>query len=101
MNSAFFRQHLAAIQAQLRQSQSGSWLKRLLVWLMLGVLMVFSLAALLFLLLLSWLLIPLMIYRTRRMMRRQQQTYQQQSQPHREQHDNVIEGEIVDRDQHR
>lgn len=101
MNSDFFRQRLAAIQAQLRQSQSGSWLKRLLVWLMLGVLMVFSLAALIFLLLLSWLMIPLMILRTRRMMRRQQQAYQEQSHPHRQQHDNVIEGEIVDRDQDR
>ena len=110
MNSAFFRQKWAALQAQLRQSQSGNWLKRLLVWLMLGVLMVFSLAALLFLLLLSWLLVPLMIYRTRRMMHRQQQDmrfpcqlqyHQEQSPPHREQHDNVIEGEIVDRDKHR
>lgn len=101
LNSAFFRQQWAAMQAQFRQSQSGNWLKRLLVWLMLGVLMVFSLAALLFLLLVSWLLIPLMIFRTRRMMRRQQQAYHEQSPPHREQHNNVIEGEIVDRDQQR
>jgi len=101
LNSAFFRQRWAALRAQLRQSQSGNWLKRLLVWLMLGVLMVFSLAALLCLLLLSWLLVPLMIFRTRRMMRRQQQAYQEQSHAHHQQNDNVIEGEIVDRDQHR
>lgn len=36
MNSAFFRQQWAAMQAQLRQSQSGSWLKRILVWLLPG-----------------------------------------------------------------
>ncbi len=101
LNSAFFRQRWTAIQAQLKQSQSGNWLKRLLVWLMLGVLMLFSLAALLCLLLLSWLLVPLVIFRTRRMMRRQQHAYQEQSHTHRQQNENVIEGEIVDRDQHR
>ncbi len=85
------------MQKQLRQSQSGSWIKRILVWLMLGVLMVFSLAALLFLLLLSWILVPLMMIRTRRMMRRQQ-PFTANSDNARHQHDNVIEGEIVDRD---
>lgn len=98
MNSAFFRQQWTALQAQLRQSDS--WLKRILVWLMLGVLMAFSLAALLFLLLLSWLLVPLMIYRARRRMRRQQQDFQQNTSQRRQNADNVIEGEIVDRDPH-
>ena len=99
MNSAFFRQQWAAMQAQLRQSQSGSWLKRILVWLLLGVLMVFSLAALLFLVLLSWLLVPLMIYRGRRMMRRQQ-TAGQQKNRHRHD-DHIIEGEIISREERR
>lgn len=102
LNSDFFRKQMAAMQAQLKQSQSGSWLKRIFVWLMLGVLMVFSLVTLLFLLLLSWLLLPLMIFRGRRMMRRQQQAYQKQSSTERQQHgDHVIEGEIIDRDQPR
>lgn len=98
MNSAFFRRQMAAMQAQFRESQSGSWLKRIVVWLMLGVLMVFSLAALLFLLLLSWLLVPLMIFRARRIMRRQQAS-QEQPGPYRHRRDEVIEGEVVDRDQ--
>ncbi|MDT8310141.1 MAG: hypothetical protein RQ732_01725 [Methylophaga sp.] len=99
MNSAFFRRQMAAMQTQFRQSQSGSWLQRIFVWLMLGVLMVFSLAALLFLLLLSWLLVPLMIFRARRMMRRQRQAFQEQPNTARQQNAHVIEGEVVDREQ--
>ena len=99
MNSAFFRQQWAAMQAQLRQSQSGSWLKRILVWLLLGVLMIFSLAALLFLLLLSWLLVPLMIYRGRRMMRKQQTAQQNKSSRRHDNH--IIEGEIISREERR
>ncbi|MCX4188800.1 hypothetical protein [Methylophaga sp. OBS3] len=95
MSSAFFRQQWAALQAQLRQSQTESWLKRIFVWLMLGVMMVFSLFALLFLLLLSWILLPLMIFRARRAMRRQQQSNQGYTARN---DDNVIEGEIIDRE---
>lgn len=97
MNSAFFRQQRAAMQAQLRQSQSSSWLKRILVWLLLGVLMIFSLAALLFLVLLSWLLVPLMIYRGRRMMRRQQTADTHKTRHRQDNH--TIEGEIISRDE--
>ncbi len=97
MNSAFFRQQWAAMQAQLRQSQSGSWLKRILVWLLLGVLMIFSLVALLFLVLLSCLLVPLMIYRGRRMMRRQQTAREHKT--GRRQDNHIIEGEIISREE--
>ncbi|HET8808618.1 MAG TPA: hypothetical protein VFM76_09580 [Methylophaga sp.] len=98
MNSAFFHRQWTAIQKQLRQNQSGNWLKRILVWLMLGVLMIFSLAALLFLLLLSWILLPWMMIRTRRMMQ-QPKPFKGNSDNRRHQHDNVIEGEVVDREQ--
>ena len=96
MNSAFFRQQWAALQAQLRQRQSDNWLKRIFVWLMLGVLMLFSLAALLFLLLLSWLLLPVMIYRARRRMRRQQTDNDRAGAQRQNNH--IIEGEVIDRD---
>lgn len=97
MNSDFFRQQWATMQAKFRQSQSGSWLKRIFIWLLLGVLMVFSLLALLFLLLLSWLLVPLMIFRARRMLRRQQTARHKTS--GRRQDDRIIEGEIVSREE--
>lgn len=98
-----FRQQAQTWQHQFRQLQSAGWLQRIVAWIMLGLVMMLSLALLVFVVLLSWILIPLMLYRARRQMRKARETgYQQQqfSQRHSQQsrHEtNIIEGEIISR----
>lgn len=99
LRSDIFRQQLAAIQARFKNRQYNSLGKQLLVWLMLAVMLLFSLATLLLLLMLSCLLLPLMLYRVRRRTRRQRQPFPERADSGgRHYSETVIEAEIVDRD---
>lgn len=98
-----FRQQAQNWQHQFRQLQSAGLLQRIFAWILLGLVMMLSLALLVFVLLLSSILVPLMLYRARKQMRKAQQAgYQQQPftqhssrQSRHETH--IIEGEIVSR----
>lgn len=86
MKSSFFRQQAAAWQHKMQQQQTASWPKRVFAWLVLGLALMVSLALMMVVLLLSWLLIPLMIYRARKRMQAADSSA----------YSNVIEGEIVE-----
>lgn len=98
-----FRQQTSAWQRQFQLRTQGSWWQRLLAWLALGIMLVFGAIFLIFALMLSWILIPIFLYRHRRRMqqfRAQAARYQQQSE-YSSGHDTgkVIEGEILRKDE--
>ncbi|WP_019675099.1 hypothetical protein [Arsukibacterium perlucidum] len=112
MFNSSFRQQAAAWQQQFSQRQRGNLLQRLLAWLVLGVMLVIATAILLFMLLLSWLVIPFVIYRYRKKMRRfteaarqhaeqaEQQGGQQSAFRQQQGRDSrVIEGEVLHKDE--
>ena len=68
-----FRQQAQNWQQQFRQVQSAGLLQRIFAWILLGLVMMLSLAILVVVVLLSWILIPLMLYRARKQMRKAQQ----------------------------
>jgi len=94
-----FRQKTQAWQQQFRQFQSAGLLQRIFAWIILGLVMMLSLTLLVFVVLLSWILIPLMLYRARRQMRKAQQAgSQQQPFSQKSRHENhIIEGEVINR----
>lgn len=98
-----FRQQTQAWQQQFRQLQSAGLLQRIFAWIILGLVMMLTLTLLVFVVLLSWILIPLMLYRARRQMRKATEAGQQQQQfyrQHKQQsqnESNIIEGEIISR----
>jgi len=94
LKSPNFRQQAAAWKHTIKR-QSTSWPKRILVWLVIGLALMVSLALMTVVLLLSWLLIPVMIYRARKRMRAAAQNTADTSP-----YSNVIEGEIVDEAEH-
>lgn len=65
MASFFFSQQLNGWQQMFRRGQSGSFLSRLFAWLMLGLLLVVGLLVVVAVLLLSWLLIPVLLFKKR------------------------------------
>jgi|SRR5690554_3954843 len=93
-----FRQQAQAWQQQFRQAQSAGLLQRIFAWIMLGFVMMLSLGMLLVVVLVSWILIPIVLYRARKQMRKARVQYQQQNQSQQSRYgNNVIEGEIVSR----
>lgn len=98
-----FRQQASAWQRQFQLRNQGSFLQRLLAWLVLGVMLLVGAFFLLFALLLSWILIPILLYRHRQRMRQfrgQAERYQQQQYSYnRSAHGNVIEGEVLRKDE--
>ncbi|WP_372625523.1 hypothetical protein [Arsukibacterium sp.] len=111
MFNSSFRQQAAAWQQQFAHRQRGNLLQRILAWLVLGIMLVVAAAILLFMLLLSWLVIPIVIYRYRKKMRRFTEAARQhaeQQQHHGQRHDHsgpasrdsrVIEGEVLNKDE--
>ena len=111
MFNSSFRQQAAAWQQQFAHRQRGNVLQRILAWLVLGIMLVVAAAILLFMLLLSWLVIPIVIYRYRKKMRRFTEAARQhaeQQQHHSQRHDHsghtsrdsrVIEGEVLKKDE--
>ncbi|KOO56779.1 hypothetical protein WH43_18480 [Rheinheimera sp. KL1] len=96
-----YQQQAQQWQALFRQKQQGSFLSRVLLWLVAGIMLVFAMGVLLFVLMLSWLLIPVFLYK-RHQLRKQgksffQQAQQQQKQRSSESSGRVIEGEVLER----
>ncbi|WP_293779188.1 hypothetical protein [uncultured Oxalicibacterium sp.] len=73
MTSFFFSQQANGWQQMIRRSQSGGFFSRLFAWLMLGVMMAVGLLVVVTVLLLSWLLIPVLLYKKRRAMEQMRQ----------------------------
>ncbi|GGW55923.1 hypothetical protein [Alishewanella tabrizica] len=106
MFDSSFRQQAAAWQQQFRMRQQGSVLQRLLAWLLLGVILLIGAFFLLFALVLSWVLIPIILYRHRRRMRqfRQFRQHAAHAQSHAsarsDQLGAIIEGEVLHKEEH-
>ncbi|MCC5453085.1 hypothetical protein LMJ53_15285 [Rheinheimera sp. UJ51] len=101
MFDSSFRQQAAAWQRQFQLQHRGSFLQRVLAWLVLGVMLMVGAFLLLFALVLSWVLIPILIFRHRQRMRKfreQAGQYQQQQQSHTRSGGQVIEGEVIHKD---
>lgn len=92
-----FRQQTSAWQRQFQLRTQGSWWQRLLAWLALGVLLVVGAMFLIFAIMLSWILIPVLVYRHRRRMRqfREQAARYQQAASGQSAYGQIIEGEVL------
>lgn len=66
MASFLFTQQTQAWQQMFRRSQSGSFMSRLFAWLVLGLVLAVGLLVVVSVLLLSWLLIPLLLFKKRK-----------------------------------
>ena len=83
MASFLFSQHAQGWQQMFRRSQSGGFFSRLFAWLMLGVVLTVGLLLIVSVLVLSWLLIPVLMYKRRRALKARFETeraYRQASQ---------------------
>ncbi len=69
-----YQQQAQQWQALFRQKQQGSFLSRVLLWLVAGIMLVFAMGVLLFVLMLSWLLIPVFLYK-RHQLRKQGKSF--------------------------
>ena len=92
-----YQQQAQQWQALFRQKQQGSFLSRVLPWLVAGIMLVFAMGVLLFVLMLSWLLIPVFLYK-RHQLRKQGKSFFHQAQQQSSQNSGrVIEGEVLER----
>ncbi|KKL00172.1 hypothetical protein EIK76_00890 [Rheinheimera mesophila] len=92
-----YQQQAQQWQALFRQKQQGSFLSRVLLWLVAGIMLVFAMGVLLFVLMLSWLLIPVFLYK-RHQLRKQGKSFFHQAQQQSSQNSGrVIEGEVLER----
>lgn len=89
-----FKQHSNQWQQVFARQKKAGPLQRLLAWLFLGLLLLAGAAIFIFMLLLSWILIPILLLRHRAKIKawqqRQQGSANQASSPHQ-----VIEGEVI------
>ncbi|MEO3677531.1 hypothetical protein [Rheinheimera fenheensis] len=94
-----FKQHSQQWQQFFARGRSGGPLQRLLAWLFLGLMLFVGVALLVFMLLLSWILIPIMLWRHRARMKawqqRQRGAQQESSDPAAG--PQTIEGEVLQR----
>lgn len=93
MASFLFSQHAQGWQQMFRRSQSGGFFSRLVAWLMLGAALTVGLLLVVAVLLLSWLLIPVLMYKRRRALKARagtQSAYRQSSQG------DIIEGVVTE-----
>lgn len=93
-----FKQQSSQWQQMFARRQSAGPLQRLLAWLVLGLMLLAGAALLVFMLLLSWILIPIMLFRHRAKIKAWQQHQQaatSQSGQTSEQSRSVIEGEVL------
>lgn len=72
-----FKQQTGQWQKAFSRHQSGGFFQRLLAWLALGMMLVAGAAILVFMLLLSWILIPILLFRHRAKLKAWQQRYNQ------------------------
>lgn len=92
-----FKQKAAEWRQRFQHQQSAGFLQRFLAWLLLGVLLIVAVSVMLFLLLLSWLLIPILLYQYRRKVKAWQQKNQQEP---TQGASRVIEGEVISSKDH-
>jgi flagellar biosynthesis/type III secretory pathway M-ring protein FliF/YscJ len=101
-----FRRQTGSWQQRWQRQQNAGPVQRLIAWLVMGIVLLFGAMLMLVLLVFSWLLIPILLWRYRRKMRAFQQAAQQAQQQHQQQsHDRqgqdsshrVIEGEVLDK----
>lgn len=92
-----FKQQSQQWQQVFARRQHGGPLQRVLAWLLLGLMLFIGVAVLVFMLLLSWILIPILLFRHRAKVKawqqRQQQAHGQHSQSASGQQ--TIEGEVL------
>ncbi|MGI5308048.1 hypothetical protein [Rheinheimera sp. WS51] len=108
MFSSSFKRQTSQWQQAFAQRQAAGPLQKLFAWLMLGVLLVLGAGLLLFMLLLSWIVIPVMLFKHRAKMKAWQQRQQQARGEHSadfstddsaQQGPTVIEGEVLNKKQ--
>ncbi|MDR7119916.1 hypothetical protein [Rheinheimera soli] len=94
-----YQQQAQQWQALFRQKQQGSFLSRVLLWLVAGIMLVFAMGVLLFVLMLSWLLIPVFLYKRHQLRKQGKSFFEQAQQQGRasETSGRVIEGEVLER----
>ncbi|MDP2714521.1 hypothetical protein [Rheinheimera sp.] len=92
-----FKQQSSQWQQQFARRQSAGPLQRLLAWLILGLMLLAGAAILVFMLLLSWILIPILLFRHRAKVKAWQQRQQggASGEAGAEQPRSVIEGEVL------
>lgn len=90
MASFLFTQQTQAWQQMFRRSQSGGFMSRLLAWLALGLILAVGLLVVVTVLLLSWLLIPVLMFKKRKLAKARFA----KSQPHAQ--GDVIEGVVIE-----
>jgi hypothetical protein len=91
MASFLFTQQTQAWQQMFRRSQSGGFMSRLFAWLVLGLVLAVGLLFVVTVLLLSWLLIPLLMYKKRKLAKGR--FARTRVQPHQ---GDVIDGAIIE-----
>ncbi|CUS49069.1 MAG: Integral peroxisomal membrane peroxin [Idiomarinaceae bacterium HL-53] len=89
MNNAFFRRQFSFVQNKLKEANRQGIFQRALAWLLLGFMLVIGLTIFVFMLLLSWLLIPLYLWRQRQFIKRSQARTTQSSEGQ------TIEAEVI------
>jgi len=94
MASFLFTQQSQAWQQMFRRSQSGSLMSRLLAWLALGLVLAVGLLFVVTVLLLSWLLIPLLMFKKRKLAKNRAAASRPQARG------DVIDGVIVEVEEH-
>lgn len=96
-----YQQQAQQWQTLFRQKQQGSLLGRILLWMVAGIMLVFAVGVLLFVLMLSWLLIPVFLYKRHQLRKQGKSFFQQAQQAHTTQNSEgtgrVIEGEVLER----
>ena len=92
-----FKQHSQQWQQAFARRQHGGPLQRLLAWLLLGLMLFVGVAVLVFMLLLSWILIPILLFRHRAKVKAWQQRQQAAHGQYRESatEQQTIEGEVL------
>lgn len=93
MASFLFSQQAQGWQQMFRRSQSGGFFSRLIAWLALGLVLAVGLVVVVTVLLLSWLLIPVLLFKKRKAVKARfdaERAYRQQSQG------DIIEGVVTE-----
>jgi hypothetical protein len=93
MASFLFTQQTQGWQQMFRRSQSGGFFSRLVAWLALGLVLAVGLLFIVTILLLSWLLIPVLLFKKRKAAKARFTTAQQRQQAS---HGDIIEGGITE-----
>lgn len=90
-----FKQQSSQWQQMFARRQSAGPLQRILAWLMLGLMLFVGVAVLVFMLLLSWILIPILLFRHRAKIKAWQQRQRADAGTPHNNANTVIEGEVI------